>query len=106
MAEAPTGFMCIKRHVFLAMRQRYPELNYVTSPKACACKGGGSGGSAFFRPARSSFAVIIAIIAGATRQVSQRSGLMQLRHSFEEIDGETPQWCGMPHLEALTCPTS
>lgn len=29
VAEAPTGFMVIKRHVFLAMMQRYPELNYV-----------------------------------------------------------------------------
>jgi hypothetical protein len=27
-AEAPTGFMCIKREVLLAMMQRYPELNY------------------------------------------------------------------------------
>ena len=28
-AEAPTGFMVIKRHVFLAMMKHYPELNYV-----------------------------------------------------------------------------
>jgi hypothetical protein len=29
VAEAPNGFMAIKRNVFLAMMQRYPELNYV-----------------------------------------------------------------------------
>jgi hypothetical protein len=29
VAEAPTGFMCIKRHVFYDMMKRYPELNYV-----------------------------------------------------------------------------
>jgi len=29
VAEAPTGFMVIKRHVFLAMMKHYPELNYV-----------------------------------------------------------------------------
>jgi hypothetical protein len=29
VAEAPTGFMVIKRHVFLSMMKRYPELNYV-----------------------------------------------------------------------------
>jgi hypothetical protein len=29
VAEAPTGFMVIKRHVFLQMMERYPELNYV-----------------------------------------------------------------------------
>src|SRR5271165_5027309 len=29
VAEAPTGFMCIKRHVLYAMMTRYPELNYV-----------------------------------------------------------------------------
>jgi hypothetical protein len=29
VAEAPTGFMAIKRHVFLAMMKQYPELNYV-----------------------------------------------------------------------------
>ena len=29
VAEAPTGFMCIKRQVFYKMMQRYPELNYV-----------------------------------------------------------------------------
>jgi hypothetical protein len=29
VAEAPTGFMVIKRHVFLAMMKQYPELNYV-----------------------------------------------------------------------------
>jgi hypothetical protein len=26
VAEAPTGFMCIKRHVFLQMMEKYPEL--------------------------------------------------------------------------------
>jgi hypothetical protein len=29
VAEAPTGFMCIKRHVFYKMMQHYPHLNYV-----------------------------------------------------------------------------
>lgn len=29
VAEAPTGFMAIKRHVFYAMMKHYPELNYV-----------------------------------------------------------------------------
>jgi hypothetical protein len=29
VAEAPTGFMVIKRHVFTDMMKRYPELNYV-----------------------------------------------------------------------------
>jgi hypothetical protein len=29
VAEAPTGFMVIKRHVFTAMMKHYPELNYV-----------------------------------------------------------------------------
>jgi hypothetical protein len=29
VAEAPTGFMVIKRHVFKQMMQKYPELNYV-----------------------------------------------------------------------------
>jgi hypothetical protein len=29
VAEAPTGFMCIKRDVFRQMMQKYPELNYV-----------------------------------------------------------------------------
>jgi hypothetical protein len=29
VAEAPTGFMAIKRHVFSAMMKHYPELNYV-----------------------------------------------------------------------------
>jgi hypothetical protein len=29
VAEAPTGFMAIKRHVFTAMIKHYPELNYV-----------------------------------------------------------------------------
>jgi hypothetical protein len=29
VAEAPTGFMVIKRHVFTQMMERYPELNYV-----------------------------------------------------------------------------
>ncbi|MBB5753919.1 glycosyltransferase family 2 protein [Prosthecomicrobium pneumaticum] len=29
VAEAPTGFMCIKRNVFLRMMQHYPNLNYV-----------------------------------------------------------------------------
>jgi hypothetical protein len=29
VAEAPNGFMVVKRNVFLAMMQRYPELNYV-----------------------------------------------------------------------------
>ena len=29
VAEAPTGFMCIKRDVILRMMQHYPELNYV-----------------------------------------------------------------------------
>ena len=29
VAGAPTGFMVIKRHVFLAMMKHYPELNYV-----------------------------------------------------------------------------
>jgi hypothetical protein len=29
VAEAPTGFMAIKRHVFTAMMKHYPELNYV-----------------------------------------------------------------------------
>ena len=29
MAEAPTGFMCIKRGVFKAMMEKYPALNYV-----------------------------------------------------------------------------
>jgi len=29
VAEAPTGFMCIKRHVFTLLRERYPELKYV-----------------------------------------------------------------------------
>jgi hypothetical protein len=29
VAEAPTGFMVIKRHVFTQMQQKYPELNYV-----------------------------------------------------------------------------
>jgi hypothetical protein len=29
VAEAPTGFMVIKRHVFYQMMKRYPELNYV-----------------------------------------------------------------------------
>ena len=28
VAEAPTGFMCIKRHVFLKMMQAYPHLQY------------------------------------------------------------------------------
>jgi hypothetical protein len=29
VAEAPNGFMCIKRQVFYAMMKRYPHLNYV-----------------------------------------------------------------------------
>ena len=29
VAEAPTGFMVIKRHVFYEMMRRYPELQYV-----------------------------------------------------------------------------
>lgn len=29
VAEAPTGFMCIKRDVILKMMRHYPELNYV-----------------------------------------------------------------------------
>ena len=29
VAEAPTGFMVIKRHVFKLMMEKYPELNYV-----------------------------------------------------------------------------
>jgi len=29
VAEAPTGFMCIKRRVIYDMMKRYPELNYV-----------------------------------------------------------------------------
>jgi hypothetical protein len=29
VAEAPTGFMVIKRHVFKRMMEKYPELNYV-----------------------------------------------------------------------------
>ena len=29
VAEAPTGFMVIKRHVFTAMMKHYPQLNYV-----------------------------------------------------------------------------
>jgi len=29
VAEAPTGFMTIKRHVFSRMMEHYPELNYV-----------------------------------------------------------------------------
>src|SRR6266545_3545471 len=29
VAEAPTGFMVIKRHVFTAMMKHYPELNYI-----------------------------------------------------------------------------
>jgi hypothetical protein len=29
VAEAPSGFMCIKRRVFTDMMKRYPELNYV-----------------------------------------------------------------------------
>lgn len=29
VAEAPTGFMCIKRDVFYKMMKHYPELNYV-----------------------------------------------------------------------------
>jgi hypothetical protein len=29
VAEAPTGFMAIKRHVFKQMMEKYPELNYV-----------------------------------------------------------------------------
>jgi hypothetical protein len=29
VAEAPTGFMVIKRHVLTEMMKRYPELNYV-----------------------------------------------------------------------------
>ncbi len=29
VAEAPTGYMCIKRDVFLRMMKHYPELNYV-----------------------------------------------------------------------------
>jgi hypothetical protein len=29
VAEAPTGFMCIKRDVFRQMMEKYPELNYV-----------------------------------------------------------------------------
>ena len=29
VAEAPTGFMCIKREVFLRMMKHYPHLNYV-----------------------------------------------------------------------------
>ena len=29
VAEAPTGFMVIKRHVFTGMMKHYPELNYV-----------------------------------------------------------------------------
>jgi hypothetical protein len=29
VAEAPTGFMAIKRHVFYEMMRRYPELQYV-----------------------------------------------------------------------------
>jgi hypothetical protein len=29
VAEAPTGFMAVKRHVFQAMMKQYPELNYV-----------------------------------------------------------------------------
>jgi hypothetical protein len=29
VAEAPTGFMCIKRDVFHKMMTRYPEINYV-----------------------------------------------------------------------------
>jgi hypothetical protein len=28
VAEAPTGFMCIKRDVFIRMMKHYPELNY------------------------------------------------------------------------------
>jgi hypothetical protein len=28
VAEAPTGFMCVKREVFYKMMERYPELNY------------------------------------------------------------------------------
>ena len=28
VAEAPTGFMVVKRHVFTAMMKRYPHLNY------------------------------------------------------------------------------
>lgn len=39
VAEAPTGFMCIKRQVLLDMMKHYPELNYVpdgppNNPKA------------------------------------------------------------------------
>ncbi|MET3907340.1 hypothetical protein ABID59_001671 [Bradyrhizobium sp. S3.3.6] len=29
VAEAPTGFMCVKRDVFKQMMEKYPELNYV-----------------------------------------------------------------------------
>jgi hypothetical protein len=29
VAEAPTGFMCIKREVFRQMMEKYPKLNYV-----------------------------------------------------------------------------
>ena len=29
VAEAPTGFMVIKRHVFGRLMEKYPELNYV-----------------------------------------------------------------------------
>ena len=29
VAEAPTGFMVIKRHVFKLMMEKYPQLNYV-----------------------------------------------------------------------------
>jgi len=28
VAEAPTGFMCVKRHVFYDMMERYPHLRY------------------------------------------------------------------------------
>lgn len=28
VAEAPTGFMCVKRHVFFALMERYPHLRY------------------------------------------------------------------------------
>lgn len=28
VAEAPTGFMCVKRRVFLDMMEKYPDLNY------------------------------------------------------------------------------
>jgi hypothetical protein len=31
VAEAPTGFMVIKRHVFYEMMRRYPNLRYVPS---------------------------------------------------------------------------